>query len=104
MKGEDEKNIFALDGTNVLDSVFSDRFMGKVNVGEVKMSTNAYGKSRNLYIKVLPYSANNDKLLYRAILWTASKEYMDKKSYRTNPLTEVHFYGDRYAIINNTAV
>ena len=38
----------------------------------------------------------------RAILWTAGKEDMDKKSYCTNPLTEAHFYGDRYAIINNT--
>ena len=27
---------------------------------------------------------------------------MDKKSYCTNPLTESHFYGDSYAIINNT--
>ena len=27
---------------------------------------------------------------------------MDKKSYCENPLTEAHFYGDRYAIINNT--
>lgn len=26
----------------------------------------------------------------------------DKKSYCENPLTEAHFYGDRYAIINNT--
>ena len=32
-----------------------------------------------------------------------SKEDMDNKSYCTNPLTEAHFYGDRYAIINNTA-
>ena len=29
---------------------------------------------------------------------------MDKKSYCTNPLTEAHFYGDRYAITNNTSV
>jgi 1,3-beta-galactosyl-N-acetylhexosamine phosphorylase len=28
---------------------------------------------------------------------------MDKKSYCENSLTEAHFYGDRYAIINNTA-
>ena len=34
----------------------------------------------------------------------ANKEDMDKKSYCTNPLTEAHFYGDRYAITNNTSV
>ena len=45
--GEDKKNIFALDGTNVVDIVFSDRFTRKVNVGEVKMATNNYGKGRS---------------------------------------------------------
>ncbi len=100
--GEDKKNIYALDGANIMDIALSDRFVRKVNVGEVKMATNAYGKGRSFYITGLPYSANNAKLLYRAILWTASKEDMDKKSYCENPLTEAHFYGDRYAVINNT--
>ena len=68
------------------------------------MATNNYGKGRSYYITGLPYSAQNAKLLYRAILWTAGKEDMDKKSYCTNPLTEAHFYGDRYAITNNTSV
>ena len=99
----DKKNIFALDGTNVVDIAFSDRFTRKVNVGEVKMATNNYGKGRSFYITGIPYSAENAKLLYRAILWTASKENMDKKSYCTNPLAEAHFYGDRYAITNNTS-
>ena len=92
----------ALEGTNVLDIVYSDRFKRSYNVGEVKMATNAYGKGRSFYVTGLPYSAENAKLLYRAILWTAGKEDMDKKSYCTNPLTEAHFYGDRYAIINNS--
>ena len=100
--GEDKKNIFALDGTNVMDIVFSDRFMRNYSVGEVKMATNEYGKGRSFYITGLPYSAENAKLLYRAILWTAGKEDMDKKSYCTNSLTEAHFYGDRYAVTNNT--
>ena len=100
--GEGKKNIYALDGTKVVDIAFSDRFTRKVNVGEVKMATNAYGKGRSFYITGLPYSAQNAKLLYRAILWTAAKEDMDKKSYCTNSLTEAHFYGDRYAITNNT--
>ena len=101
--GEDKKNVYALEKANVMDIVISDRFVRKVNVGEVKMATNEYGKGRSFYITGLPYNANNAKLLYRAILWTAGKEDMDKKSYCTNPLTEAHFYGDRYAIINNTS-
>ena len=66
------------------------------------MATSEYGKGRSFYITGLPYSAENAKLLYRAILWTANKESMDNKSYCENPLTEAHFYGDRYAVINNT--
>jgi 1,3-beta-galactosyl-N-acetylhexosamine phosphorylase len=77
--------------------------MRNYSVGEVKMATNKYGKGRSFYITGLPYSAENAKLLYRAILWTAGKESMDKKSYCTNNLTEAHFYGDRYAVTNNTA-
>jgi 1,3-beta-galactosyl-N-acetylhexosamine phosphorylase len=102
--GEEKKNIYALDGMNVVDIVFSDRFVRKVNVSEEKMATNNYGKGRSFYITGLPYSAQNAKLLYRAILWTAGKEDMDKKSYCENPLAEAHFYGDRYAITNNTSV
>ena len=101
--GEDKKNIFALAGANVMDIAISNRFKRRFNVGEVKMATNAYGKGRSFYITGLPYSAQNAKLLYRAILWTAGKENMDKKSYCLNALTEAHFYGDRYAVINNTA-
>ena len=100
--GEDKKNIFALDGTNVIDIVFSDRFKRNYSVGEVKMATNSYGKGRSFYITGLPYSADNAKLLYRAILWTANRENMDNKSYCDNPLTEAHCYGDRYAVTNNT--
>ena len=92
--GEDKKNVYALDGANIIDIVISDRFTRKVNVGEVKMATNAYGKGRSFYITGLPYSVQNAKLLYRAILWAAGKEVMDKKSYCTNHLTEAHFYGD----------
>ncbi|MBR4943640.1 MAG: 1,3-beta-galactosyl-N-acetylhexosamine phosphorylase, partial [Clostridia bacterium] len=102
--GEDKKNIFALKGTNVIDIVYSERFKRNYSVGEVKMASNVYGKGRSFYITGLPYSAQNAKLLYRAILWTANKDNMDKKSYCTNSLTEAHFYGDRYAITNNTSV
>ena len=53
--GEDKKNIYALDGTKVLDITFSDRFKRSVNVGEVKMAINEYGKGRSFYITGIPY-------------------------------------------------
>ena len=36
-------------------------------------------------------------------IFQSALKNMDKKSYCSNPLTEAHFYGDRYAVINNTA-
>ena len=95
--------VYALEGTKILDATAPGGWVG-VNNCHVKMAVNEYGKGRSFYITGLPYSAQNAKLLYRAILWTAGKEDMDKKSYCTNPLTESHFYGDRYAITNNTSV
>ena len=57
--GEDKKNIYALEKTKVLDIAFSDRFKRNVNVGEVKMAVNEYGRGRSFYITGLPYSFEN---------------------------------------------
>ena len=100
--GEDKKNIYALDGTDILDIAISDRFRRNYNIGEVKMATKDYGAGRSFYITGLPYSADNARLLYRAILWTAHKENLDRKAYSANKFTEAHCYCDRYAVINNT--
>ena len=66
------------------------------------MATKDYGAGRSFYITGLPYSADNARLLYRAILWTAHKENLDRKAYSANKFTEAHCYCDRYAVINNT--
>ncbi|MGN1077492.1 MAG: 1,3-beta-galactosyl-N-acetylhexosamine phosphorylase, partial [Candidatus Gallimonas sp.] len=42
--GEGKKNIYALDGAEVLDIEISPRFKRNVNVGEVKLAANGYGK------------------------------------------------------------
>ena len=55
--GEGMKNVYALDGADVLDITFSDRFRRNVNVGEVKLAANGYGRGRGVYIAGLPYSA-----------------------------------------------
>lgn len=61
--GEDKKNIYALEGSEVLDITFSERFNRSVNVGEVKIAVNHYGNGRSFYISGIPYSFENSRLL-----------------------------------------
>ncbi|MBQ7642578.1 MAG: 1,3-beta-galactosyl-N-acetylhexosamine phosphorylase [Clostridia bacterium] len=102
--GEGTKNIYALNGTEVLDVKFSDRFIRKVNVGEVMLAANEYGKGRGVYMAGLPYSAQNARLLYRAVFWAKHAEKDMYKAFSSNPLTECTYYpaSDRYAVINNS--
>ncbi len=100
--GEDKKNIYALDGAKVLDIVFSDRFKRNVNVGEVKMAVNEYGKGKSFYITGLPYSFENARLLYKAMCYVCGKDL--HISYSSNVLTECNYYptSGKYAIVNNS--
>ena len=100
--GEDKKNIYALDGAQVLDIVFSDRFKRNVNVGEVKMAVNEYGKGRSFYITGIPYSFENARLLYKAMCYVSHKDLY--VSYSSNPLTECNYYptSGKYAVVNNS--
>lgn len=102
--GEGTKNIYALPGTEVLDITISDRFQRNVNVGEVKLSANEYGNGRGVYIAGLPYSAENTRLLLRAMYWVAHKEEEMKKAYSSNINTDCNYYPEsgKYAVINNT--
>lgn len=100
--GEDKKNIYALDGTKVLDITFSDRFKRSVNVGEVKMAVNEYGKGRSFYITGIPYSFENARLLYKAMCFVAGKDL--NICYSSDVNTDCNYYPDagKYAIINNS--
>lgn len=102
--GEGKKNIYALDNADVLDIEISPRFMRNVNVGEVKLAANSYYSGRGVYIAGLPYSSDNARLLYRAILWSAHKEDMFEKAFTSNPHTDVAFYPhiNKYVVINNS--
>ena len=99
--GEDKKNIYAFNDTEVLDIKFSERFKRSVNVGEVKMAVNKYGEGRSFYITGLPYSFENSRLLYKALCWTSKKEL--NVCYSTNVNTECNYYPEteKYAIVNN---
>ncbi len=102
--GHDKRNIYAHKGTQVLDIEISDRFIRDVNVGEVKMAVNEYGKGRCFYMTGIPYSFNNSRILYRAMLWTAHKESEAKRCFSTNISTECNYYpnSNKYAIVNNS--
>ena len=94
--GEGKKNIYAFEGTDVL--VQKDR--------EVQMAVNAFGSGRSVYISGLPYSFENSRVLYRAILWAAHGEDMLHKWYSTNYNVEVHAFvaNGKYCVVNNTYV
>ncbi len=91
--GEGARNIYALEGTAVL-----------VEQGrEVRLAANCFGKGRAVYLSGLPYSFANNRLLHRAILWSAAKESELYKWYSDNPNTEVHAYDNgKFCVVNNT--
>lgn len=102
--GEGMKNVYALNGADVLDMEISARFRRNVNVGEVKLAANDYVHGRGVYIAGLPYSPQNARLLFRAMYWAAHKEKDMKKAYSENVVTDCTYYPEsgKYAIINNT--
>ncbi|HIY78615.1 MAG TPA: 1,3-beta-galactosyl-N-acetylhexosamine phosphorylase [Candidatus Borkfalkia excrementavium] len=103
--GEGMKNIYAMNGTDVLDIRFDAGHMRGVNTGEVKMAVHSYGKGRAFYAAGLPYSFENARLLYRAMLYTAGKEDSLRRAFSSNVLTDCGYYADKdvYAVINNSA-
>ena len=92
--GEGKKNIYALAGTTIL--VQKEK--------EVQMAVNEFGKGRAVYISGLPYSFENNRVLQRAILWSAHGEDDLKKWFSTNCNVDVHAYpkNKKYCVVNNT--
>jgi len=94
--GEGKKSIYAYEGTEIL--VQKDK--------EVQMAANAFGNGRSVYISGLPYSFENSRVLYRAILWAAHGEEILHKWFSTNYNVEVHAFvaNGKYCVVNNTYV
>lgn len=92
--GEGKKNIYALEGTIVL--VQKEK--------EVQLAVNQFGSGRAVYISGLPYSFENSRLLYRAILWSAGDEENLHHWFSSNINVEVHAYieNGKYCVVNNT--
>lgn len=96
--GEGKKNIYALEGTTVL---VADSRLGEK---EVQLAVNNFGEGRAVYISGLPYSFENSRLLYRAILWSAKDEENLHRWFSENYNVDVHAYPEngKYCVVNNT--
>lgn len=92
--GEGQKNIYALEGTTIL--VEKEK--------EVQLAVNEFGQGRAVYISGLPYSFENSRLLYRAILWSSHEEENLHTWFSANYNVEVHAYikNGKYCVVNNT--
>jgi len=58
--------------------------------GHILASTKEYALGRGVYLAGLPYSCENSRLLYRAILWSANKEENISHAYRKIHIQIVH--------------
>lgn len=92
--GEGKKSIYALENAQVL--VQREK--------EVQMAVNSFGSGRGVYISGLPYTFENSRILYRAILWSAHGEQLLHKWFSTNYNVEVHAFvaNGKYCVVNNT--
>lgn len=92
--GEGKKNIYALPSATIL--VQKEK--------EVQMAVNEFGKGRAVYISGLPYSFENSRVLYRAVLWSIHSEDELNRWFSTNYNVDVHAYpkNNKYCVVNNT--
>ena len=92
--GEGKKNIYALEGTQIL--VQQEK--------EVQMAVNTYGRGRSVYLSGLPYSFVNSRILHRAVLWSCGSEALLHRWFSENCNVDVHAYVENgtYCVVNNT--
>lgn len=92
--GEGKKNIFALENTTVIRQIEHG----------VQLAAHEFGAGRSVYMSGLPYSFENSRLLYRAILWVSGSESRLLQWFSSNVNVEVHAYiqNGKYCVVNNT--
>ncbi len=92
--GEGGNNVYAFEGTKVL--VQREK--------KVQLAANDFGQGRAVYIGGLPYSAENARLLHRAILWSSHAEDSLLRWFSFNCNVDVHAFPDneKYCVVNNT--
>ncbi|MGO1384196.1 MAG: 1,3-beta-galactosyl-N-acetylhexosamine phosphorylase [Arachnia sp.] len=94
--GEGAGDIFGLESVDVL----------QLDGTSVDLAANTAGSGRAVYIAGLPYSADNARLLHRAIYWAASREQdFDTHWTSVNPHVEVAvFPSSSKALVMNNSV
>lgn len=93
--GESMQNVYALnEKTEIIE--YSN--------GEIHLSAHPYGKGRGIYLAGIPYSAENSRLLMRALYYATGKEADFNTWQSSNINVEVHVYPEKelYALVNNT--
>lgn len=92
--GEEMKNIYALEDTQIL----------KVDNQNVQLAVNEYGQGKSVYMSGLPFSFENARLLYRSIFYAAGQLDEIKKWYSDNYNVEVNVYPstNSFCVVNNT--
>lgn len=92
--GEGQKAIYALPEATII----------KQKDKEVQMAVNEFGEGRSVYISGLPYSFENSRILYRAIIWASHDEENLHRWFSDNYNVEVHAYvkNGKYCVVNNT--
>ena len=92
--GEGQRSIYALPSAKIL--VQNDQ--------QVQMAVNEFCKGRGVYISGMPFSLENARILYKAILWASHAESELDKWYSSNYNIDVHAYpaNKKYCIVNNT--
>ena len=92
--GEGKKNMYALEGTDILS----------VKDKEVQMAAKDYGNGRTVYISGLPYSFKNSRLLHKALLWSCHDEKELLSWFSSNENVDVHAYvnNGKFCVVNNT--
>lgn len=92
--GEGKKSVYAIDGAQVLVQCEKD----------VQMAANDFGAGRGVYISGLPYSAENARVLLRAVLWASHGEDKLRRWFSGNVNVDVHAYPEsgKYCVVNNT--
>ena len=92
--GEGKKNMYALEGTEILIQ----------REKEVQMAVHPFGEGRTVYISGLPYSFENSRILHRAILFAAHGEEELHQWFSANCHVDVHAYvkNGKYCVFNNT--
>lgn len=72
--------------------------------GSSNLVVNTVAKGRAMYMAGAPYSAQNARILLRALFWCAGKEDALTRWFSSNPNIEVTAYPEtgKYAVINNS--